>query len=141
MSDAWDGLPPEEWREKCAWHWFETPHGDRIPILWNYTRWEKNALPNLRTEDCWQAHECRYLAPCLSPAEVAALRERAEKAEAEAKDAREKALREAMEVADGGVTECHPDHHDPTVRGYAAGRRDATCAIRALMEKKPDDCD
>lgn len=85
MSDAWDGRPPEEWRDKNGWHWLPIK---KCPIAMVARWWnaETQNWPEL-TYSCADlkavADYYEYAGPCLPPDEVVALRERAERAEAE----------------------------------------------------------
>lgn len=89
MSDAWDGLPPPEWRAEPRYHYLrENTSGDEIMAEWNpsFAAADEDLLwwiadrPVKLSEI---ATDCTYIGVVPTSAELAALRERAENAEAE----------------------------------------------------------
>ncbi len=134
MTDAWNGVPENP--ERDGWHWLKIICGISAPrprLWWSgMNRWELSDGTLIYAGEC--AERWHYHGPCATPAEVAALRERAEKAEAEAKAAREKALREALDVASA-----YANAGRRKTLARARHARSIAAAIRALIEKeKPD---
>lgn len=89
MSDAWDGLPPEEFRAVPRFHYLrENASGDEVMAEWNPSFdaadedllwWIADRPVKLREI----AADCTYIGVVPTHAELAALRARAERAEAE----------------------------------------------------------
>jgi hypothetical protein len=108
-TKPWDGRPENP--ERDGWHWVETAGGDALPYEWRTAgecergRWPARWIFDIEAEI--DPRTCRYLGPCLLPADHAALlaerdalRARVEKLEAgiaramdEAEDAGPKALK------------------------------------------------
>lgn len=83
--DTWDGRPPNHEREGVHWLSALSLHPDDAPpVAWTWEpsndAWRSGPFV-LRAPD-EMARVMRYLGPCLPPAEAAALRQRAEAAEA-----------------------------------------------------------
>lgn len=62
--------------ERDGWHWMETPDGQLAPYEWRAAdECERGRWPSYwvsQGDDDWDATECKYIGPCLTPAEVEA---------------------------------------------------------------------
>ena len=89
LNNGWPGKPGVPLNpERDGWHWLLAPDGDQFPCLWRVVGIDKKGpWPMVWNYDPegWAPEECKYIAPCLAPAE----------AEARVKEARRDALEEA----------------------------------------------
>jgi hypothetical protein len=83
MSDnnGWPGKPGVPLNpEISGWHWLKTPDGLEVPYEWRAAgESERGHWPDYWVpvhDDNWQAMECTYLGPCLTPDQAAALQAR-----------------------------------------------------------------
>ena len=147
---TWDGRPENP--ERTTAHWIEDKSLKHVCcVVWCHVmqQWHDMAvqMPPRGAAKWW-----RYLGPCLTPQEVAEREAIAEhnalhSAEASAREqaAREKALRECVEIAKkvrqaGNECAREPDLIANIRREYLAqarGAEDVEEAILALIEKEP----
>jgi hypothetical protein len=137
MGDAWDGRP--ERPDVDGWHWLRTPDDQEAPYEWRAAgecergRW--GAYWVQQGENDWQAKDCAYLGPCLTPAAVAA---EIAQAVAAAVQAERTAQAEALIVSEEARTEADAATHATLVAQAVAAEREA-CTAR-LMAMGPNDC-
>jgi len=133
LNNGWPGKPGVPLNpERDGWHWLLAPDGDQFPCLWRVVGIDKKGpWPMVWNYDPegWAPEECKYIAPCLAPAE----------AEARVKEARRDALEEAARWHDEQAAEAQKlsdmkvSALDSKVWGdYATNHREYAAAIRAL---------
>lgn len=149
-TDAWDGRPQNP--ERDGDHIIKTTLGVRIVLTWSA---EHQGFAGVNGEHYLADTGCTYLGPCATPAEVAALRERCQRAEAfiaargtaldaeraarQRADAERDAARAAAVEAAAALVEEYEIGPDDRVYAYPEiVRRDAriAAAIRALAEPR-----
>jgi hypothetical protein len=129
MTDKWDGFPQNP--ERDGFHWIVWHHDDMAFVHWwdasdqTWDRYANGYRPR------YHSPNYRYLGPCLTPAEVAALVEAARREERE----------ECAAIADAGApTQQWQDYHSEVARAETAeAERDAARAEVARLREAIED--